>query len=254
MAPANSEQRETTVVPPHPVLDQYYARPDDRQGSWRTCSTAAPATTTGSGPCSTWARAVVSPRCPAAGRAAQGHAAARRRCRHRPHDARGRRHRRQEQRRGRRPESGHAREARKAVTAPLVRGRAEALPFRGDRFDMLSMGFALRHVPDLGSRSASTSCPEAGRAHHPARDTSSDHAGGALVRQDPFPARPAVDGADHLPERAGPAPHEVLLGHDRSVCAAGDDPRRAAEDRLRRRQASADVRADQRVHGHQALK
>jgi demethylmenaquinone methyltransferase/2-methoxy-6-polyprenyl-1,4-benzoquinol methylase len=30
-----------------------------------------------------------------------------------------------------------------------VRGRGEALPFRDDTFDMLSMGFALRHVPDL---------------------------------------------------------------------------------------------------------
>lgn len=47
------------------------------------------------------------------------------------------------------PSSGMLREARLAVSSPLVRGRAEILPFRADSFDMLSMGFALRHVEDL---------------------------------------------------------------------------------------------------------
>jgi demethylmenaquinone methyltransferase/2-methoxy-6-polyprenyl-1,4-benzoquinol methylase len=47
------------------------------------------------------------------------------------------------------PSRGMLREARNAVSAPLVQGRAEALPFRDDVFDMLSMGFALRHVADL---------------------------------------------------------------------------------------------------------
>ncbi|PYN35806.1 MAG: hypothetical protein DME01_10520 [Candidatus Rokuibacteriota bacterium] len=47
------------------------------------------------------------------------------------------------------PSSGMLREARMALTGPLVRGRAEILPFRSDSFDMLSMGFALRHVEDL---------------------------------------------------------------------------------------------------------
>src|SRR5262245_10806066 len=47
------------------------------------------------------------------------------------------------------PSSGMLQEARKAPAGPLVFGRAEALPFRGDTFDMLSMGFALRHVPTL---------------------------------------------------------------------------------------------------------
>src|SRR5262249_57209484 len=33
MAPTNSERRNpTTVVPPHPVLNEYYSRPDERQG------------------------------------------------------------------------------------------------------------------------------------------------------------------------------------------------------------------------------
>lgn len=47
------------------------------------------------------------------------------------------------------PSRGMLREARKALAGPLVQGRAEALPFRDDLFDMLSMGFALRHVADL---------------------------------------------------------------------------------------------------------
>jgi demethylmenaquinone methyltransferase/2-methoxy-6-polyprenyl-1,4-benzoquinol methylase len=47
------------------------------------------------------------------------------------------------------PNNGMLREARMALVSPLVRGRAEILPFRADTFDMLSMGFALRHVEDL---------------------------------------------------------------------------------------------------------
>ncbi len=47
------------------------------------------------------------------------------------------------------PSPGMLREARKALSGPFVQGRAEALPFRDDLFDMLSMGFALRHVADL---------------------------------------------------------------------------------------------------------
>jgi demethylmenaquinone methyltransferase / 2-methoxy-6-polyprenyl-1,4-benzoquinol methylase len=47
------------------------------------------------------------------------------------------------------PSRGMLREARKALSGPLVQGGAEALPFRDGAFDMLSMGFALRHVSDL---------------------------------------------------------------------------------------------------------
>ena len=39
---------------------------------------------------------------------------------------------------------------RKGAAVRLVQGRAEALPFASARFDALTMGFALRHVPDLG--------------------------------------------------------------------------------------------------------
>lgn len=48
------------------------------------------------------------------------------------------------------PSRGMLKEAQKALSSsPLVQGRAEALPFRDSAFDMLSMCFALRHVPDL---------------------------------------------------------------------------------------------------------
>jgi demethylmenaquinone methyltransferase / 2-methoxy-6-polyprenyl-1,4-benzoquinol methylase len=47
------------------------------------------------------------------------------------------------------PSAGMLREARKVHSSPLVRGRAEEIPLRDDTFDMLSMGFALRHVDTL---------------------------------------------------------------------------------------------------------
>jgi demethylmenaquinone methyltransferase/2-methoxy-6-polyprenyl-1,4-benzoquinol methylase len=43
------------------------------------------------------------------------------------------------------------RQAREAVTMPLLQGTAEALPFRAGSFDFLSMGYALRHVASLDS-------------------------------------------------------------------------------------------------------
>ena len=151
MAPTNSEQRETTVVPPHPVLDQYYARPDDRQsfvadlfdGCARYYNRVGTMLDLGSG---RWYRRDALRRAGlrkgmrlldvAAGTGLMTRGGV---------DLVGRGNVV-----GVDPSQGMLGEARKAVTAPLVRGRAEALPFRGDRFDMLSMGFALRHVPDLG--------------------------------------------------------------------------------------------------------
>ena len=47
------------------------------------------------------------------------------------------------------PSLGMLSEARKALTSPLAGGWAEALPFRDDVFDMLSMSYALGHVADL---------------------------------------------------------------------------------------------------------
>lgn len=47
------------------------------------------------------------------------------------------------------PSVGMLREARKVHSGPLVRGRAEEIPVRDEVFDMLSMGFALRHVATL---------------------------------------------------------------------------------------------------------
>lgn len=47
------------------------------------------------------------------------------------------------------PSAGMLREARKALASPLVQGRAEELPFADGRFDVVSIGYALRHVADL---------------------------------------------------------------------------------------------------------
>jgi demethylmenaquinone methyltransferase/2-methoxy-6-polyprenyl-1,4-benzoquinol methylase len=47
------------------------------------------------------------------------------------------------------PSAGMLREARRTHAALLIRGRAEEMPLRDDAFDMLSMGFALRHVTTL---------------------------------------------------------------------------------------------------------
>lgn len=47
------------------------------------------------------------------------------------------------------PSTGMLRRSRSKLSIPLVRGVAERLPFRGGSFDFLSMGYALRHVPEL---------------------------------------------------------------------------------------------------------
>jgi demethylmenaquinone methyltransferase/2-methoxy-6-polyprenyl-1,4-benzoquinol methylase len=47
------------------------------------------------------------------------------------------------------PSFGMLRQAAGRGVARRVRGLAEALPFPDGRFDMLSMGYALRHVADL---------------------------------------------------------------------------------------------------------
>jgi len=48
------------------------------------------------------------------------------------------------------PSRGMLLEARKALTVPLVQGMVEELPFGADHFDFLTIGYALRHVADLG--------------------------------------------------------------------------------------------------------
>jgi demethylmenaquinone methyltransferase/2-methoxy-6-polyprenyl-1,4-benzoquinol methylase len=47
------------------------------------------------------------------------------------------------------PSIGMLREAKKGPCQNLVRGVGERLPFPDQKFDFLSMGYALRHVPDL---------------------------------------------------------------------------------------------------------
>jgi demethylmenaquinone methyltransferase/2-methoxy-6-polyprenyl-1,4-benzoquinol methylase len=49
------------------------------------------------------------------------------------------------------PSDGMLQSARRALAIPLAQGRAERLPFAEGKFDFLSMGFALRHVADLGT-------------------------------------------------------------------------------------------------------
>jgi demethylmenaquinone methyltransferase / 2-methoxy-6-polyprenyl-1,4-benzoquinol methylase len=48
------------------------------------------------------------------------------------------------------PSVGMLRQAKKAIAVPLVQGTVEELPFASDHFDFLCMGYALRHVADLG--------------------------------------------------------------------------------------------------------
>jgi demethylmenaquinone methyltransferase/2-methoxy-6-polyprenyl-1,4-benzoquinol methylase len=47
------------------------------------------------------------------------------------------------------PSRGMLEQARKALAIPLVQGRADELPFPDAHFDVLSIGYALRHVADL---------------------------------------------------------------------------------------------------------
>lgn len=47
------------------------------------------------------------------------------------------------------PSTGMLREAGRELPMAVVRGSADDLPFADERFDFLSMGFALRHVGDL---------------------------------------------------------------------------------------------------------
>ncbi|MEK6703806.1 MAG: class I SAM-dependent methyltransferase [Planctomycetota bacterium] len=49
------------------------------------------------------------------------------------------------------PSPGMLKHARDAVNIEVRSGRAEAIPEASDTFDFLSMGYALRHVDDLGS-------------------------------------------------------------------------------------------------------
>ncbi len=47
------------------------------------------------------------------------------------------------------PSGGMLRECRKRCAAPLIQGRGEHLPFGDGLFDVVSMGYGLRHVDDL---------------------------------------------------------------------------------------------------------
>jgi demethylmenaquinone methyltransferase/2-methoxy-6-polyprenyl-1,4-benzoquinol methylase len=47
------------------------------------------------------------------------------------------------------PSAGMLKECRTSCPAPLIQGYGERLPFADSSFDMISMGYALRHVADL---------------------------------------------------------------------------------------------------------
>jgi len=47
------------------------------------------------------------------------------------------------------PSRGMLRECRRACAAPLLQARGEQLPFRSACFDMVSLGYGLRHMTDL---------------------------------------------------------------------------------------------------------
>lgn len=47
------------------------------------------------------------------------------------------------------PSAGMLREAKRTLASPVVQGRIEELPFAPGRFDVLSIGYALRHAADL---------------------------------------------------------------------------------------------------------
>lgn len=47
------------------------------------------------------------------------------------------------------PSAGMLAVSRKSHDGPLARGFAQALPFKSEQFDFVTMGIALRHVPDL---------------------------------------------------------------------------------------------------------
>ena len=49
------------------------------------------------------------------------------------------------------PSRGMLDECRKSCAAPLILGRGEHLPFASEHFDMVSMGYGLRHVADLNT-------------------------------------------------------------------------------------------------------
>lgn len=47
------------------------------------------------------------------------------------------------------PSAGMLRQAGQTVAIPRVQGIGERLPFADEQFDLVTMGYALRHVPDL---------------------------------------------------------------------------------------------------------
>ena len=151
------------------------------------------------------------------------------------------------------PSTGMLREARRVHAGPLVQGRAEDIPLRDDVFDMLSMGFALRHVATLELAFA-----EYRRVLKP---------GGRLLLLEVSRPRSAVirwairvyfQQVLPLIIRIGTGSEDARLlmkyywdTIDECV-PAGHDPRGPAPDRLRRDTAPRGRRLSQRIRGAEA--
>ncbi|MBM4337759.1 MAG: methyltransferase domain-containing protein [Deltaproteobacteria bacterium] len=152
------------------------------------------------------------------------------------------------------PNKGMLGEARKVFHGPLTRGVAEALPFKTGQFDFVTMGIALRHVPDLVAAFSEYlrvlkpggkvwilegHLPESKLGHALTRFAWKTVIPGAHAA---LHARPRCEGADGL-----------LLGHGREVRPARDHPGLDAHRRLRRPEVQGRrARSVLRVHRHQA--
>src|SRR5262249_19734150 len=83
-----------------------------------------------------------------------------------------------------------------------------------------------------------------------------DHAAALAARPAILPLllreRPATSHQAQHRQREGRAPDEVLLGHDRELRRAGDDPGRAEIERLWRHRASRARGTAERIHRREA--
>ena len=130
------------------------------------------------------------------------------------------------------PSDGMLRECRKRSAALLVQGRGEALPFRDGHFDMVSMGYGLRHVADLHAlfreyrRVLRPGWPRAGARDHTAGHDSGPHPE-PRISWDVGPRHcAAVEG------RCGRADDGLLLGNGRELRPARGDLVGASERRV----------------------
>ena len=118
------------------------------------------------------------------------------------------------------PSRGMLGECRKGCAAPLLQGRGEHLPFADASFDMVSMGYGLRHVADLRAlfgvpARAEARWTAAGSGNHSAAFCRGP-LGESLLSADR-----RADRHTHRHEgRRSQSDDGLLLGHDRDLRAA----------------------------------